>query len=416
MVVRQSDSTGRGDRRGSILVMITFLVSSVAFLSLVLGMSVSAASREVRRFREGVSTIYVCEAALSDAVFDLANGGDGNVGTQQAPAPYGKEFYWVEAAPVGNGLTSLTATGSSGRYTSRVEIVIRPTVESFFRWAAFGDEGMTMDSNAHVDSYDSTQGTYASQETNGSGNSTYASDNGDVGSNADIALSSNASVHGDAQPGTASTVTITGNAFVTGSTAPALSPVQLPPISVPAIPISGSQTITGNVTIPSGSHGFDYLGLDSNATLTIIGPATLLVRNFSLLSNAQIIVDATNGGLELYVLEDFVIDSNTLIAATGYDPADVEIKLLGDNVIDPNTNVNLANVQFNSNAKIYGTIYAPKMAIDIDSNFELFGSIVARSVHLDSNSEIHFDENLMLGAGGGGGAYEAICWRILPNP
>ena len=412
MVVRQCDSAKCGDRRGSILVMITVLVSSVALLSLVLVMTVSAASREVRQSREGVSTIYVCEAALSDAVFDLVNGGTGSLPT----VAYGKGSYQVDAVPLGNGLTSLTATGSSGRYTSSIELVIRPTVASFFRWAAFGDERMTMDSNAHVDSYDSTVGTYASQETNGNGNSTYASDNGDVGSNADIALSSNASVHGDAQPGTASTVTITGNAFVTGSTAPALSPVQLPPISVPAIPISGSQTITGNVTIPSGSHGFDYLGLDSNATLTIIGPATLLVRNFSLLSNAQIIVDATNGGLELYVLEDFVIDSNTLIAATGYDPADVEIKLLGDNVIDPNTNVNLANVQFNSNAKIYGTIYAPKMAIDIDSNFELFGSIVARSVHLDSNSEIHFDENLMLGAGGGGGAYEAICWRILPNP
>ena len=41
-----------------------------------------------------------------------------------------------------------------------------------------------------------------------------------------------------------------------------------------------------------------------------------------------------------------------------------------------------------------GTIYAPNAAIDIDSNFELFGAIVARSLHLDSDSKIHYDESL----------------------
>ena len=38
----------------------------------------------------------------------------------------------------------------------------------FFQWGAFGAEGIVLDSNARVDSYDSTLGTYDSQAVNGS--------------------------------------------------------------------------------------------------------------------------------------------------------------------------------------------------------------------------------------------------------
>ena len=44
----------------------------------------------------------------------------------------------------------------------------------------------------------------------------------------------------------------------------------------------------------------------------------------------------------------------------------------------------------------------------VETNFEL--------PPLDSNSEIHFDENLMAVAGGGGGEFVTLCWRIVPNP
>jgi hypothetical protein len=69
-------------------------------------------------------------------------------------------------------------------------------------------------------------------------------------------------------------------------------------------------------------------------------------------------------------------------------------------------------VLFNSNAKMYGTIFAPNAKVSIDSNFELFGAVIAREVSLSSNSMIHYDEQL-LNAGGQPTAYSSLCWRIV---
>ena len=117
---------------------------------------------------------------------------------------------------------------------------------------------------------------------------------------------------------------------------------------------------------------FDLLRIDSNDDLTIIGPATIVATDMAMRSNAELTIDATNGPVEFFVLDDFVLDSNTLVASTTLTPADVTFNLLSDNIIDPNVNIDVDYVDFNSNAQLYGTIYAPNAAIDINSNFELF--------------------------------------------
>ena len=64
-----------------------------------------------------------------------------------------------------------------------------------------------------------------------------------VGSNADIDLFQNSSVHGDAVCGPTSTTTVNGNATVSGSTTPAPDLVELPPIVVPTYASSGALTM-----------------------------------------------------------------------------------------------------------------------------------------------------------------------------
>ena len=87
-----------------------------------------------------------------------------------------------------------------------------------------------------------------------------------------------------------------------------------------------------------------------------------------------------------------------------------------DNVIDPNVTVDLDDVAFDSNAEIYGTIYAPEALIEINSNFELFGALIARRVHLDSRSRVHYDEALSgTGSDSSDASYAAICWLALPK-
>lgn len=403
---------GRNERRrGSIIVIVAFLVSTVAFLSLAMMLTVSSTSRGVRQARESIDAMYVCEAGFGEALFDMTNGGTGDV----AQKAFGRASYRVDANKPATGLTSLTSTGSLGRTSVSVEMVVRASRASFFRWAAFGDEGLLMDSNSFVDSYDSSLGTYASQATNGSGSNVWANENGSVGSNQDITVDAQAGVHGNATPGPTGTPYIAPSpAFVTGSTAPSTSTTELPAVSVPVIPSAGSVTYSAPTTLPSGSYGFDTLTVDPTTTVEIIGPATVVITDFNLKTGAEIVVDATNGPVEFFVVHDFIIDSKTTIASKDFDPADVQINLLSDNIIDPKTNINLGEISFNSNSQVYGTIYAPNAAIEIDSNFELFGSLVARSVGLHSNANIHYDENLMRAAVRGVERYETVCWRILP--
>jgi hypothetical protein len=120
--------------------------------------------------------------------------------------------------------------------------------------------------------------------------------------------------------------------------------------------------------------------------------------------------------VEIYVLHDFIMNSNTTIRSTTYDPRQVTINLLSDNILDPDERIDLDYVEFESNAQLFGTIYAPNASIEIDSNFELFGSLVARRVGLHSNSRIHFDEQLAAASQAAESTYETLCWRLIALP
>ena len=422
-MILKSDRTWKGHfeatgNRGATMVVAIFMVVTVTMLSFSLVTTLKAHRQEERGTREGLQVMYVCEAGVGAALADLQGGGDGNVGTAQNPTPLGTSSYFVTATDLGGGMVSLVATGRDARNESTIQVVVQSESSSLFDWGAFGDTGLTMDSNAMVDSYDSSLGSYASQAVNGNGSDRYASSNGDVGSNGDIGLRSNSWVHGDAVPGPSSSTTLSGNnTGVDGSTLPNSTSVTLPPITLPVYPDLGSMSWTASSgSIGPGEFSYEDFHVDGNATMTIVGPATVVVDNFDLDSNAEIIIDATSGPVEFFVVNDFLVNSNTLIASETWNPGDVTINLLSDNVIDPDVTVDLDDVALDSNAEIYGTIYAPEAHVEIDSNFELFGALVARSVHLDSNSRVHYDEALTSGASGSAGTdYRALCWLLMPG-
>ncbi len=402
-------------RRGVSLVLVVFAVTAVGVLAVSLVTLNALSLRESRASRERLAAQYVAEAGMALAYRDLADGGTGAIASEQNPRPYGPASFWVESVDLGGNLTSLTATSLDDRSGARVQAVLRRNQSNLWAWGAFGDEGLTMDSNAMVDSYNSSLGPYA--DVNGSGNDTYASSNGDVGSNGDITLSQNSTVHGDATPGVGGTISVLGNATVTGSTVSATAPFDMPPLDVPSLPSSGPLTIAGGTTgtLASGDHRFTNFELETGATLTITGPATIVMNDFTMDSNSELRVDASLGPVDIYVIDDYVINSNTLIASTTYDPLDLRFYLESDNVLDPAIYVDVDEVDFDSNAQLYGTIYAPNASIDINSNFELFGAIVARRVHLDSNSKIHFDENLLTATQSSAQAdLVTMSWQVAP--
>ena len=404
----------RKSREGSALALTAFMVAGTATISLGLLITTSAANKETRSLRENQSAALAAEAGLNAAYVDFVAGGIGAVGSEDQPLELGGSVFFVDSTDLGDDITSLIATGIDNSSGARLQLVLRRSVEITPLYAAFGDEGLTMDSNAHVDSYDSSDGDYDSQQVNGSGNSRYASTNGDIGSNANIELSSNSSVHGSAIPGPSGSTSVTGNAFVTGATLPAPSLQEMPPLEIPTGTSAGNFSVSGTESLGPGTFFFDRFVLDSNSTLNVTGPITLVINTMQLNSNAEMLLDAAAGGADIYVLNDFVLSSNTLLSSLTQDPADITLNLNSDNVIDPDLEVDLDEVDFDSNAKMYGTIYAPNAYVEINSNFELFGAVIARRVHLDSNSQIHFDENLMDSDEDAVPTIETLFWRKLP--
>jgi hypothetical protein len=236
METKRNFRLSNAGERGGALVMVAFATAVMATLSFsVLALSMAGA-REQRTSKEQMSARYVCEAGLSEAIFELSKGNSGALGSKQNPVDYDGAAFWVEAADLGDQQTRLLATGEVDRAGERIEMTVRQVNDSMFLWAAFGDLHLDLDSNARVDSYDATLGTYASQVVNGSGSDAYANAKGHVGSNDDIDLYSNSKIWGNATPGPSGLTTEHGpNAHVEGSITPLPEPMDLPAIDVPAI-------------------------------------------------------------------------------------------------------------------------------------------------------------------------------------
>jgi hypothetical protein len=398
-----------GAKSGGVLVMVAFAVTSMAILALSVTTVARSSTREQIASNRQIQAQCEAEAGLGEALFDLSKNGTGNIGSVAAPTAYAGGTYWVATTDLGNGYKSLISTSRANNSSKCLQLVVKKQNTSIYRFGCFGDTGVTLASNARVDAYDSSLGTYASQATHGNGSNAYAIADGDTGSNADVLLKQNSKVWGDVIPGPSGTATITGNATASGSTAPATTPQVMPAIAWPSLSSLGALTVAKNKTtnLPSGNRRYDAATLNTGATLNITGPAKIVFESLSLSSTAQLKIIATGGPVEIYVQHSFVLGSNTTVGSTTNKPVDLSFYLNSDNVTGGDM------LAFSSNAQLYGTIYAPHAAITINSNFETFGALIAKNVWLDSNSRIHFDQQLLNIAGAGAPLYSPVCFRVL---
>lgn len=391
---------------------------AIAFLA-VLAMSMVAIQMdgavEQHRGQAESRALLAAEAGLSEAYMELETAGDGVVGTQNAPVKLSNGRVFVTKATFGptNKLVRLTSTARVGNSNARAELVLRDNVDTIFVWGAFGDTKTNLSSQAKVDSYDSTLGTYASQVIHGSGSNAWANNAGNIGSNGDLQLKQNALVFGNATPGPAGTISVLGSAAVSGSTAHNTAVVPLAPIVLPVIASTGNVTYSANTTLAAGNHHKGATVINTGKTLTVIGPATLIFDSLVMKSGSKLMVDSTNGPVDIYVVDDFIMNSNTQLAANNRDPRMVRVNLLSDNIINPEVLVDLDEIGLESNASLYGTIYAPDARIDVKSNFELFGALIAEEVVLASNSRVHYDEALSKVLAPGARRYTRVTWLAL---
>ena len=232
---------GRTGRRGSamvtvMVVMAVLFVLLAAFLRLV-----GAAHSEQTHSRDSLQVMYVAEAGLAEAYLALEEERPVPVSSAEAPLEFGHVNYWVDHEPLGMRVHALRGTAVERTSRERIELVVREIPDGFFRYAVFGDEGVTFDTSSFVDSYDSTLESYEEQYDS---DTRHAGEHGNVGSNVDINLQTNTEIYGSASPGPEHVVNFLGpGTIVTGSIEPATALVPLPPVVVPAIASSGTAVV-----------------------------------------------------------------------------------------------------------------------------------------------------------------------------
>ena len=411
----ERSSTNGARRRGSALVLALFTAIALAGLALAV-LILNLGNEKVRvQHKNDQRTFYAAEAGLNDAYVQLAAGlitSDdlpASIGSPNAPVQLGPMSYWADIEEVGSYSYSIRSAGVNDGSEEHLEMVLNRRPTGFFRFAAFGAEGVVLRSNAFIDSYDSRLGTYESQVKGGN---EFARENGDVGSNRDITLMSNTEVHGNCQPGPTGVLDDSApGTYVSGSTEPLEEEFEMPPIEVPVIPSSGSLVSNGDLVVGPGLVHYDSLVMQGGTTLTIVGPATVVFDDYQMKSGAKMLFDATNGEVELHGTGDFVLESNTDMETQSQTALDVTILLSGNNM-DPGRN---DRIKLSSNADFVGAIYAPRISYDLESNFNVYGSIICGKLGLASNGEIHYDEALLFDDDGEEPIYDLALWRELPH-
>jgi hypothetical protein len=112
----------------------------------------------------------------------------------------------------------------------------------------FSNKTMQLDQNVEVDSWNSKNGTYAAQATNSKDGFTYAGTKGGASSNGTIQLDDHVHVFGDVHTGPGNSVSMSGSAYVSGSTTPAPAKVPLVQIPVPAVALKGLYAVANGAT------------------------------------------------------------------------------------------------------------------------------------------------------------------------
>jgi hypothetical protein len=395
----------------ALMVVLLFLLGgmAVAFLSMT-----TSGHGEIRSNSRSMQAMYLADAAVQEAVAVLEEGGRDALEDKVYPAEFGGSTYDLEVvwgeddATMDDDIVRLIGTGTQGNESVSVEVLLRVGVASDDDtvYGIVGKSKLTFLSNAVIDSYDSSLGTYASQALYTWNGWPYAKSNAPVScSTGSISLDSNSSIRGDAHPGVGKSVSISGGSIITGSTTPLLAPIPLPPPVVPSFPSSGSiSKSSGSLTIPPGDRRYTSFTADSVATITIQGPANIVIGDVRIDSNAKVRIDSTGGPVVIYVTGKYEQLSNAVVGPINGNPKDLMLIISG----------NSPDALIDSNPTFTGILYAPDRKLLIKSNAQIFGSLVGKEITLDSNAKLHFDEHLLAPKpGAGGGPLEVLCWRPI---
>jgi hypothetical protein len=254
-----------------------------------------------------------------------------------------------------------------------------------FKFAAFGNDGIMIDRNVEIDSYDSGNGDYDNPGNMGS--------DGDIGTNSGdfsaIYMDNLADLAGDAVSGADSdpdSVIITSpSANIDGEKRALEEPIEFPQIVPPSLPWMGDYSISGTDSIfLSGQYG--SFTIEANSVVTIEDDVILhITGNFYMDQNSRLDI-AVGASLQIIMGGgSFEMDQTSSINNLSRDPT--KFVLFG-------TAGFTGDIYIDQSSEFYGAIYAPNAFVELDQGDGFFGAIIADDVQIDQDTAIHYDEAL----------------------
>lgn len=407
-------ASAQSARRGSVLIVALVALVGLMMVGAALARFSVAADREVEGKFDDRRAFYLAEAGAAEAMVALRGGASGAIASPDVPAFLAGGVLWVEATDLGGDQVQLVATAMAGAGRAAVSVVVADeSQDPLFRSVLNSREQLTMNAGVIVDSFDSEVGTYAAQATNvePTYGITYAKDGGHVSSNQDIVMNSDAKVLGNATPGPGHAVSYSTNNLVTGSDKPATEDFNFPPVVPPPTVSAGPLSVPtgGSMALPSGVYGFDDLTLNKAAQLTVTGPATLVVKNFTGGKDARLKINATGGPVTIFVQGNYTHLANFQSQPVGSSPMAVAFMVQGT-----------SDVVFPSSSKVHGAYYVPNANVLFASNTEAWGSFAANRIEMASGMRFHYDESLAKhwDADGGTGKdpLQLLAWQTVAVP
>jgi hypothetical protein len=375
-ILRNRRGGAAGSRRGSALVVVLFTVLALAGVSAALISTNLFRYGAARGLHEGERAFQASWSAASLALYEMQVATDltgDDIGVVTAGTLLGCDITAsvdpAYSAPIGE--YTLTASGRCEVSSRALEMVV--TSDREFGFGMFADEGLVIGGSFMADSYDSSTGSYASQFFGD-----HAGDEGDLGSN--WYIKTGAPVNGDATPGPGYQV-LGDPTNVTGSTAPALFPVEIRSVVYQPVGTSAG-TLNGSKAFGTGTYRYDALKM-SIGTVTINGDVTLYIDGtFKMTASAAIKV-TPGSTLTIHHGEGNFSLGGQGILNMDADPSSVMVVSSTED-----------KFKFTGGADFYGILYAPDADLVIDGGAGVFGVAVSNTATLLGTGSLHYDEAL----------------------
>ncbi|NIO48073.1 MAG: hypothetical protein GTN73_01340 [Candidatus Aminicenantes bacterium] len=255
-----------------------------------------------------------------------------------------------------------------------------------FKFAAFGDDGIMIDRQVYIDSYDSRNGDYSNPGNSGS--------DGDIGTNSvsfsAIYMDNSSDLAGDAVSGYESdpeSVIITApGAHIDGEKRALTVPIEFPQITPPSgLLWVGDYSMSGTDSIfLSGQYG--SFTMEANSIVTIEDDVILYITgDFYMDQNSRLDI-ADGASLQIIMGSGtFEMDQTSSMNNLSRDPT--KLVLFG-------TESFTGDIYIDQNSEFYGAIYAPNAFVELDQADGFYGAIIANNVLFDQDTVLHYDKAL----------------------